>query len=167
MTEDVVRSLGLLCLGTHLKRLGERLQGETDTIVAARGLSLSASQYPYLACLDRLGPLTLGDLAEAVGVSQPGATRTVNTLVEQGILQVEPSPGDQRRKITALSDEGRRLVAIGKAEIWPQIAAAVGDLCAGLEGPLLDQLNTIEDRLREKPLAMRGTSPATVKDRHG
>ncbi|MBO0905517.1 MarR family winged helix-turn-helix transcriptional regulator [Jiella sonneratiae] len=160
MTEDVVRALGLLCLGTHLKRLGERLQSETDTVIAARGLAISASQYPYLACLDRLGPLTLGELAEAVGVSQPGATRTVNALVGQGVLAAEPAPDDQRRKIVALSAEGRRLVAIGRAEIWPRIAAAVGDLCADLDGPILDQLNAIEDRLRQKPLAERAPPPS-------
>ncbi len=155
MTEDVVRSLGLLCLGTRLRRIGERLQADTDDIIAESGLRISASQYPYLASLDRLGPLTLGDLAGAVGVSQPGATRTVNHLISQGILEAAPASDDQRRKIISLTAEGRRLVDIGKATIWPRVEAAVATVCAGLDGSLLDQLTSLEDALDSAPLARR------------
>lgn len=156
MTEDVVRALGWLCLGTRLKRIGERLQADTDEIITASGLGIGASQYPYLASLDRLGALTLGELAEAVGVSQPGATRSVNHLIRQGLLEAESAAEDQRRKIVRLTAEGRRLVEIGKREIWPRVEAAVADLCAGLEGSLLAQLAAVEDGLDEAPLARRG-----------
>lgn len=156
MTEDVVRALGWLCLGTRLKRIGERLQADTDEIITASGLGIGASQYPYLASLDRLGALTLGELAEAVGVSQPGATRSVNHLIRQGLLEAESAAEDQRRKIVRLTAEGRRLVEIGEREIWPRVEAAVADLCAGLEGSLLAQLAAVEDGLDEAPLARRG-----------
>jgi len=155
MTEDVVRALGFLTLGTRLKRIGERLQADTDAIISESGLGVSAAQYPYLASLERLGPLTVGELAEAVGVSQPGATRSVNALVGQGLLAVEASAEDQRRRIVRLSAEGERLVRIGLERIWPRVEAAVADLCGGLEGPLLCQLAGLEDGLAEAPLARR------------
>lgn len=155
MTEDVVRALGLLCLGTRLRRVGERLQADTDAIIAARGLEISASQFPYLASLDRLGPLTLGELATSVGVSQPGATRSVNALIRQGYVTAEPAADDQRRKIIALSAKGRRTVDIGKSDLWPRVTAAVSDLCTDLDGALLAQLDAIEARLDATPLAKR------------
>ncbi|MCB8836546.1 MarR family winged helix-turn-helix transcriptional regulator [Aurantimonas sp. VKM B-3413] len=155
MTEDVVRALGYLCLGTRLKRLGERFQSETDAIISAHGLSVSASQYPCLASLDRLGPLTVGELAQALGVSQPGATRSINLLTRQGLVEAAPAEGDQRRKIVRLTAEGRRVVEIGKGELWTQVAAAVAEICEGLDGPLLSQLAAIEDALAEAPLSRR------------
>ncbi len=155
MVEDVVRSFGFLTLGTRMKRIGEKLQADTQRIMDELGAPLQASQYPFLAAIDRLGPLTVGELAEAVGITQPGATRTVAQLVELGMLESEQAPDDQRRKIVSLSKEGRRLVAAAKRDVWPRIREAVADLCDKLDGPLLDQLAAIEDGLAAAPLDRR------------
>jgi len=162
MVEDVVRSFGYLTLGTRLKRIGERLQADTQKIMDGLGAPLQASQYPFLAAVDRLGPLTVGDLAEAIGITQPGATRTVGQLVELGMLESEPALDDQRRRIISLTDEGKRLVATARREVWPRIREAVADLCGDLDGPLLDQLAAIEDGLSEASLDRRIKAKATA-----
>ncbi len=155
MTEDVVRSFGFLTLGTRMKRIGERLQADTQKIIESCEAPIQASQYPFLAALDRLGPLTIGELAEAIGITQPGATRTVGQLVELGLLGSETAPDDQRRRIVSLTREGQRLVAAAKRDVWPRIREAVADLCGDLDGPLLDQLASIEDGLAAAPLDRR------------
>ncbi len=155
MVEDVVRAFGFLTLGTRMKRIGERLQADTQRIMDELGAPLRASQYPFLAAVDRLGPLTVGDLAEAIGITQPGATRTVGQLVELGMLESEPAPDDQRRRIVSLTKEGKRLIATAKRQVWPRIRDAVADLCGDLDGPLLDQLAAIEDGLAAAPLDRR------------
>jgi DNA-binding MarR family transcriptional regulator len=155
MVEDVVRSFGFLTLGTRMKRIGERLQADTQRIMDDLGAPLQASQYPFLAAIDRLGPLTIGELADAIGITQPGATRTVAQLVELGMLESEQARDDQRRRIVSLTKEGKRLVATAKRDVWPRIREAVADLCADLDGPLLDQLAAIEDGLAAQPLQRR------------
>jgi DNA-binding MarR family transcriptional regulator len=155
VVEDVIRSFGFLTLGTRMKRLGERLQADTQRIMDELGAPLQASQYPFLAAIDRLGPITVGELAEAVGITQPGATRTVAQLVELGMLEAKAASDDQRRRIVSLSREGKRLVAAAKREVWPRIRAAVADLCGNLDGPLLEQLALIEDGLAATPLDRR------------
>lgn len=155
MTEDVVRALGFLCLGTRLKRIGERLQAGTLELMGEMKAGLVPGQYPFLAAIDRLGPLTVGELAEAVGITQPGATKAVNQLAKLGLLRSLPSDNDQRRRIVTLTEKGQKLVDVSKRDVWPQIERAVTDLCAGLDGPLLDQLAAIEDGLAEQPLARR------------
>jgi DNA-binding MarR family transcriptional regulator len=155
LVEDVVRSFGFLTLGTRMKRIGEKLQADTQKIMDELGAPLQASQYPFLAAIDRLGPLTVGDLAEAIGITQPGATRTIGQLVELGMLETEQAADDQRRRIVSLTKEGRRLVATAKRDVWPRIRAAVADLCGDLDGPLLEQLAAIEDGLAAAPLDRR------------
>ncbi len=155
MTNDVVRDFGHLALGTRMKRLGERLQSGTQAVMAEAGISIPASQFPLLAALDRLGPLAIGDLADALGVTQPGITRNVAQLVALKLLSAEPSPDDQRRRMVSLSEAGRRVVETGKRDVWPRVEAAVAELCDGLDGPLLDQLSAIEDRLADRPLQHR------------
>jgi DNA-binding MarR family transcriptional regulator len=159
VAEDIVRAFGMLTLGSRMKRIGERLQAETQRIMEEMGVALQAGQYPFLAALDRNGPMGVGDLAAAVGITQPGATRTVAQLSAAGLVRAEASPDDQRQRIVALTAAGQALVARSKKEVWPRIAAAVEDLCGDLDGPLLDQLAAIEDGLSGIPLERRSATP--------
>jgi DNA-binding MarR family transcriptional regulator len=155
VVEDVVKSLGYLCLGSRFRRIGERLQADTQQMIEEFGVGIQAAQYPFLGAIDRLGPLTIGELAQAVGITQPGATRTASQLMELGFLSMQPSAEDQRRRVVSLTPEGQELVEYSKQQVWPRIAAAVADLCEDLDGPLLAQLAAMEDGLAEAPLIRR------------
>src|SRR6478752_1968676 len=125
MVEDVVQTLGYLALGTRLKRIGERVQADSQRILESHELTLPAGQWPFLAALDRLGGLAIGDLAKAVGVTQPGATRTVALLEKEGLVAVAASSDDQRRKKVSLTAQGKRVFATGKQVAFPSIERAV------------------------------------------
>jgi DNA-binding MarR family transcriptional regulator len=155
MVEDIVRGFGFLTLGTRMKRIGERLQSDTQRIIDEAGLPIQTAQYPYLAAIDRQGPLTIGELTVAVGISQPGVTRTVSQLAAQGFLEVRASPDDQRRRVVGLTPAGEEIVLRSKAYVWPRIEAAVKNLCEDLSGPLLLQLAAIEQGLADAPLDRR------------
>lgn len=155
MVQDVVRTLGFLTLGSRLKRLGERLQADTQRMLDELDVPLQSSQYPFLAAVDRLGPTTVGELADAVGITQPGATRSVAQLAELGFLDARQAAGDQRRRVVSLTRKGRQLVDTAKLEVWPRIEGAVADLCGDLSGPLLEQLAAMEDGLAAEPLDRR------------
>ncbi|GAA3085559.1 hypothetical protein GCM10010520_35120 [Rhizobium viscosum] len=90
-----------------------------------------------------------------MGITQPGATRTVSQLIEAGFLDMQPSSEDQRRRVVSLTTEGQELVDYSKQKVWPRVAAAVADLCGDLDGPLLEQLAAIEDGLAEASLIRR------------
>lgn len=156
--EDVVRELGYLTLGTRFKRIGERLQAHTQRILDEQGVGIPAAQFPFLAALDRSGPLTVGQLADAVGVTQPGATRAVAQLAEDGLVTVAQSADDQRRKAVALSPNGKRLVTAAKRTAWPVVERAVRELCRRLEGSLLEQLAALEDGLAAAPQLPRASA---------
>jgi DNA-binding MarR family transcriptional regulator len=155
MMEDVLRSLGYLCLGSRLKRIGEQLQADAQRLLDGLDVPLQSSQYPLLAALDRLGPLAVGELAQSLGVTQPGVTRSVSLLAELGLVEAIPSNDDQRRRMVTLTKAGQRLVDVAKRDVWPRIDKAVADLCQDLSGPLLDQLAAIEDGLAAAPLDRR------------
>jgi DNA-binding MarR family transcriptional regulator len=155
LTEDTIRALGYLCLGSRFRRIGERLQADTQQIIEQCGIGIQAGQYPFLAAIDRCGPLTIGELADAVGITQPGATRTLGQLVNLGLVEMQASEADQRRKLVSLTSAGHDLVDLSKRQVWPKIEAAVRDLCGSLSGPLLEQLAGIEDGLAAAPLRHR------------
>lgn len=155
MVEDVVRELGHLSLGTRLKRIGETLQAQTQAVLAAHGFEQPAAYFPLLAALDRLGPLSVGELSQAIGVSQPVITRSLRGLEDDGLVGSEASEEDRRVRRVALSRKGRGLVQRSQREAWPAIEAAVAQACTGLRGDLLAQLAALEDALTEAPLLQR------------
>src|SRR5437867_8374777 len=63
-----------------LTRLGRRLRQQSDGDVTATMLSA-------LSSVDRLGPLTLGELAAAERVQPPTITRVAGRLEERGLVQ--------------------------------------------------------------------------------
>lgn len=155
MVEDVVRELGHLSLGTRLKRIGETLQAQTQAVLAAHGFEQPAAYFPLLAALDRLGALSVGELSQAVGVSQPVITRSLRGLEDDGLVESETAEEDRRVRRVALSRKGRGLVQRSQREAWPAIEAAVAQACAGLRGDLLTQLAALEDALVDQPLLQR------------
>ena len=155
MVEDVVRQLGHLSLGTRLKRIGETLQAQTQALLAAHGVEQPAAWFPLLAALDRLGALSVGELSQAVGVSQPVITRSLRGLEDDGLVESQTAQEDRRVRRVALSAKGRGLVQRSQQQAWPAIEAAVAQTCAGLQGDLLTQLAALEDALAHRPLLQR------------
>lgn len=155
MVLDIVRELGYLTLGTRFKRLGERLQAQTQAVLGEADISLPASHLVVLAALDRLGPLSIGELAEAVGISQPGISRMVENLRSDGLVTAGRPSGDRRVRPIAMSAAGRELMARSKRLAWPRVEAAVAEICASATGPLLAQLSALEAALEEAPLRSR------------
>jgi DNA-binding MarR family transcriptional regulator len=54
---------------------------------------------------------TMGEVAEALGLSRPGVTSTVNRLVADGLVRRERVGRDRRLLHARLTDEGRERVA--------------------------------------------------------
>ena len=106
MTSTLVRTDASLAssLRISVMRLARRLRNErTDS-------SLSLNQLSVLACLDRHGALTAGDLAQQERVRPPSMTRTVASLVELGYVTRAGSPTDGRQVLVTLADPGRALL---------------------------------------------------------
>lgn len=155
MSGDLVAELGHLFLGTRLKRLAERMQAEVQKIAADAGLPIQPSQYPLLAVIEREGSMTVGQIAETLGISQPGVTRNIAKLVELGLVETAREGRDQRQKSLSLSDAGKAAMEVSKREVWPRIDMAVAAMCEPLSGPLLGQISAIERALDERPLDRR------------
>jgi len=166
MVEDVVKELGYLTLGTRLKRLGERLQAQTQVLLDQAGLDLPASYFPILTALDRLGALNVGELSEAVGITQPGVTRMLVNLQAEGLVRSTPSADDGRVRTIELTKSGRQLMSRAKSLAWPMVEAAVADACAGPSKSLLALLAAFEDALAAAPLSTRAERLRPGKKRH-
>ena len=76
-------------------------------IRAERGeAGLTDPQFTVLAWLTKEGPLTPGQLAERERIQPPSMTRTVNSLVELGLVGKSEHPTDGRQVVVSLTGAG-------------------------------------------------------------
>ena len=106
---DILAEMGPIFLSSRLKRLAERMQAGAARVLAEAGLDVQPSHMPLLTALDR-GPMTVGQLVEAVGSSQPGVTRGVGQLAALGLVAAARG-ADQRRRTLSLTPAGEAAMA--------------------------------------------------------
>ena len=69
------------------------------------------ARYRLLSTLDRLGDgASVNELAAAIGVDQPRASRVVSDCVERGLATRSTDPTDARRSVIGLTDAGRAVL---------------------------------------------------------
>lgn len=159
---DVLREMGATFLGSRLKRLGERMQAGAAKVAQDAGLPVQPAHMPLLAALDGQA-LTVGQLVQAVGVSQPGITRGIGQLVDLGLVASRQG-GDGRQREISLTLDGAAVLARAKVHMWPRVEEAVTALFGGQPEGFLAQIAAIEAVLAQTPidvLAAR-SSPQTL-----
>jgi len=67
LVEDIIKSLGYLCLGSRFRRIGERLQAEGAEAVLLDCISFTERHRDSLAVLDTPVILSNAVVAKAVG----------------------------------------------------------------------------------------------------
>ena len=160
--KDVVEQMGAAFLGSRLKRLGERMQAGAARITADAGLPVQPSHMQFLAALDGQA-LTIGQLVQAVGISQPGVTRAIGQLVELGIVQSELGE-DQRQRTITLTPAGTSVLARARLYVWPQVEEAVHALFGGRADAFVERITELEAALEATPLDLLASrsSPAVL-----
>ncbi len=74
--------------------------------------------------------LSVSDLAEAIGVDQPRASRLVNESVERGLIRRTPDPLDGRRSVIELSGAGRRVLEAARENRRAAVVEALAGFTA-------------------------------------
>lgn len=126
-----------------------RLNGQFLTLAEslAQPVGLTATRWQVAgAVID--GPLTVSEIARAMGITRQSVQRTADLLVAEGLLAYRDNPAHRRAKLVEITDAGRaandaiapahrvaadRLASILGDERWQQALDALHDLSAALE----------------------------------
>ena len=92
-------------------RAARRARGRAET--GSAGLTLS--QWHLLDPLCK-GPRQVGELASAAGVAPPTATRMLDGLARQGLVERSPSETDRRCVLIAATGDGRTAIHTKRRE---------------------------------------------------
>jgi DNA-binding MarR family transcriptional regulator len=122
------------------KRVVERGENAAFALIAELGLSFTQVKTLH-ALRTSAAPLSVGELAEQLGISPPTTSRTVECLLRKGWLERREDEHDRRMKRVTLTDEGERIagaIADARMQGLEAFAASLTDeqrarLAAALE----------------------------------
>ena len=149
-----LQDYGGLLLGSRLKRASEALFAGVDSVYRAHGVDLPSRCVPVLLLLRDNGPLGITELATLLGQSHPAVSQMSRTLLDHGVVTEKADPGDERRRLLALSSTGAALVQ-RMGVLWQAIVGAVDGLSAATQGDFLTALTSFEVALRSRGFAER------------
>jgi DNA-binding MarR family transcriptional regulator len=122
-------------------RLARRLRQQAEA-------PLSPTQTAVLATIDRRGPLTLGDLAEAERVQPPTITAAVDRLEHQGLVQRRRGAPDRRVVEVQVTRAGGELLETARSRKSAYLEARLGSLSAR-DRATLERAASILERVLE------------------
>ena len=124
-------------LRLSVTRLARRLRQKSD-------VEATASQISALATIERLGPLTIGELSAAERVQPPSMTRIVAGLEELDLIQRETDERDRRVARVRVTSLGQRLLERSRSKKNAYLAARLGSLTDEERGALAHAADILE-----------------------
>lgn len=131
-------------------RLARRLRQQAEAPV-------SPTQAAVLATIGRLGPLTLGELAEAERVQPPTITAAVDRLEQRDLVARERDAEDRRVVRVEITGAGRRLLADVRTRKSAYLEQRLATLSAR-ERATLERAAAILERILEQPTGDRASA---------
>ena len=118
-------------------RLSRRLRQRGDT-------GISQSDLSALSTIDRLGPLTLGDLAASERVQPPSMTRVVTHLEEAGLVERQACEKDRRVARVRVTAQGRQLLRRSRTRKDAYLAERLRTLDLSEQALMAEAVGTLE-----------------------
>ncbi|HZQ37278.1 MAG TPA: MarR family transcriptional regulator [Dehalococcoidia bacterium] len=136
----------LMQVGTLVRRVAER------RLSSARS---SPDQVQALQAIAARQPLTVGEIARAMGLERNSASQLVERLVQQGLVERERSLSDRRQVFVSVSEEGR--LALEAAA--PSVRALATELLGAIgDGQIREAAATLRAMRESAGALLQGTS---------
>jgi DNA-binding MarR family transcriptional regulator len=150
---DFTRNAGPAALGGRLRRLSARIDADAARVYAAVGHPFEQRWFGLLDQLARHGPMSVGELSTALGISHVAISQARQSLESQHLLVSESDNADTRRRNLRLTVQGTSLVK-KLTPLWEAFDEAARELDREAGG-VVEALDRLEDALKRKSLESR------------
>jgi MarR family transcriptional repressor of mepA len=151
---DFVKELNGLALASRMKRLVEKLNSDLKGIYQDRNIDFEPLLMPLMKLLNIKGPLSVNEITEYLGTSQPAVTQFCSILLKKKLIRVKSSKSDKRRKEIEVSEQGKELLK-KLQPIWKEVDATVTSMIESSEHNLLKAIEAFERQHISKSLRER------------
>lgn len=132
---DVVSPEDVDWLLSHLRGV---VEASPPTVWAGRGMTLL--QLTTMHLISALGPVSLTDLARALGTGSPATSAMVDRLAQAGVVCRVQDPDNRRRVKLTLSDAGHEIIGDAGPDTARRLHAVLTGMSPQSRGHLIDVL---------------------------
>jgi DNA-binding MarR family transcriptional regulator len=104
--------------------------GSPDVIKILGDVDLSLSQVKALTLLEDRGELSVKEIATALHLSFPAASRAIDGLAQRGLVDRREAHGDRRQKLVSLRPGGEQIgaaIAASRRATYETFAASLSE----------------------------------------
>jgi DNA-binding MarR family transcriptional regulator len=142
------REIGLLMLGTRLKRISDKFFQEMAQIYREQNIKFEIPWFPVLYLLLKEGSISMTEISKELEVSHSAISQIVTNMQKQKLIRITSDGSDARRKLLKLTPKGLDLVeAIDP--VWKVIDQTLNHHLLGgkYRNEFLKQLDLLENEL--------------------
>lgn len=128
------------CILRHIARVSRAVVSAYDPALAPHGLT--GHQFNLMMTLGNMGPMTVGALADVLGMDASGIPRAIRPLADEDLVAVQRGT-DRRQRLLSLTPAGRN--RLDKATpAWSRVQAELVDaIGAGRWLSLMNELRAV------------------------
>jgi len=128
------------CIFRHVSRASRAVVAAYDPALAPFGLT--GHQFNLMMTLGNKGPLTVGALADALGMDASGVPRAIRPLADDDLISVERG-ADRRKRLLSLTPSGRKRLNLATTA-WTSVQGELVDaIGANRWASLMSELRTV------------------------
>lgn len=151
---DFYDRVGIVGLGSRLRRLSESITGDSTEIYKLQGIKFEPKWWPVFYVLYKDGPCSVKEIAEKVGHSHPSVSQTTKGMIKKGIVKAEKDETDGRITLLSLTQQGLDLIP-DLEELYIDVRKAVDELLQETYHDIWKALQDLEYALAQKDLLSR------------
>jgi len=143
---DYLDQLGALALASRIRRLLGRLLADGEKVYRSRNIDFAVSWFPIFHILGRRSPLTITEIAGALGMAHPSVIEVTDEMTRKGFVRSRKSREDKRRRLLTLTVKGEKAVA-RLEPIWEAFKRAGDEICAESNNDFMGSIAGLEQAL--------------------
>lgn len=151
---NIIRQLGYIALGTRFRIITDRLMQDADKVYKKLGIDFEPRWFTVFYQINQNRNITITELADQLGYSQPAITQIVNPLIRKKIIKAVRSKDDSRKKVITVTQKGEDLL-LKLIPVWQDIESALKDLSITTGYDILFVLNKLESELDKRNIYSR------------
>ncbi|UCD95537.1 MAG: MarR family transcriptional regulator [Candidatus Zixiibacteriota bacterium] len=146
---DYIEELGTLALASRLRRFIDKLIKDGTRVYESLDFEFEVRWFPIFHLLSYHSPLTVMQIAEALGLAHPSIIETADEMARRALVTSYRDDADKRRRLLCLTEEGKNL-AVKLEPVWKAFWEAADDVFREAGCDLLDSIEKVETVLEQK-----------------
>jgi ribosomal protein S18 acetylase RimI-like enzyme len=151
---DFLRELGPLAVVSRLRRLSERMTQDVVSLYKDLDIDFEPRWFPVFYLLSRKSSVGVVDAAKILGISHPAVNQIAGELIKQGLVVALKDKADKRKRLLALSPQGKTLLPVLEG-IWENVHLAARELLDATGMDIMGMLDKLEDAVEAQGVYTR------------